>query len=68
MHHIVDKYRVGITIEALDPNLLSKAVLNLADNYAFYKENCIRYRELLNWSTVFIEWEKIIFSDNELVI
>lgn len=68
MHHFVDKYRVGITIESLDSNLLSKAVLNLADNYAFYKDNCIRYRELLDWSTVFIEWEKIIFSDNELVI
>jgi glycosyltransferase involved in cell wall biosynthesis len=68
MHHFVDRYKVGVTIESLDPNLLSQAVLNLTENYAFFKENCIKFRELLDWSTVFVEWEKIIILDNELVI
>lgn len=68
MHHFVDKYKVGVTIESLDPNLLSQAVLTITENYAYFKENCIKFRELLDWSTVFVEWEKIIILDKELLI
>lgn len=60
MHHFVDQYQVGITIEDLNSDLLSQAILKLIDNHSHFKENCIKHRALLDWSLVFTEWEKII--------
>lgn len=56
MHTFVDKYRVGITLSDLNPELIGQAVLDIMKNIDQYRENCEKYREFLSWEIVFEAW------------
>lgn len=60
MHNFVSKYKVGITIDNLESNLIVNAILDLLDNYSQFRDNCIKNRSLLDWSSVFVQWEEVL--------
>ena len=60
MHTFVDKYKVGITIKELNPDLISQAVLEIMKNHNRYGKNCEKYREYLSWGAIFGAWINIL--------
>ena len=60
MHLFVDKYKVGITIKELNPDLISQAVLDIMKNHNHYRKNCEKYRDYLSWGVIFDAWINIL--------
>ena len=56
MHEFVDEHKAGITIQSLSEVELAEAVFTVVQDFAVYRQNCVKAAEYLTWENVIQRW------------
>lgn len=60
MSDFVAEFATGVVVNSANEDEVSKAVIEIRNNYSLYVENCMRNKERLSWNTVKENWIKIL--------
>lgn len=62
MHDFVDEHSTGVTLVDLSIPALVEAILEVEQNYRYFKDSCEKSRGLLSWTYVSRNWIRVLMD------